>query len=850
MDASDFSQADIDAIILKLDLTEKIDLLTGAGRCALNGNERVGIPQGSIILTAIKTSDDPHGLRGANFFNPRPGIQLPSATGMGATFDVHLLRQVGELIGDEAVAKGIHIALAPTICLQRSPLIGRGFEAFGEDPILSGTLGGHYIAGVQDRRVAACVKHYAAHDQSDNSVEDDCHMTRRTLREVHLLPFQTAMKICRPWALMTSYNKINGTHVSEDPFLIHQILRKEWGFDGPVVSDWWGTYSTSEAINAGMDLEMPGLTVWRGKALKLAVESRKVRMARIDESLRKVLKVVAKTYTTRPPKKDGNNDTPENRNFTRKVAADSIVLLKNQTNVLPLKADAKKKIGLIGDHFQIPATGGGGSSEVTPYYVSKPFDAIVEKVGADNIEYEVGAYSHRFTPLLTSELRQIGSERPGLFVELFATHPDEKPTPEVLWTAETTRSLLQFTDSLPKHLPDTHFVRIQTVFTTPKSTKYRFALSAFGKVIMRIDGEQVIDLWTDHPEKTETTPVFNAFSMERFHDREIEEGRKYHIDIVLSNVFTSSVVGIAPAGGIRLGGCDILDEDKAIEDAVSLAKRVDLPVVMTGLSSDYEMEGCDRKSLALPNRTDELIQRVAEANANTIVILQSGLQVTMPWISKVNTLLFAWYGGQETGNAVADVLFGSVNPSGRLPLTFPKRLEDTPAFLNFGKTDREIVYGEGVFIGYRYYEKLKTSPLFYFGYGLSYTSFEYSNLVVPEEFADATGQILQASVNVTNTGSVFGAEVIQLYIADLDSSIQRPRKELKAFKKVGLEKGETQTVRLEFYRSALAFWSEEDLQWRAEAGKFKVIIARSADPEDELLEATFNLPATLLWSGL
>ncbi|KAF1949811.1 glycoside hydrolase [Byssothecium circinans] len=843
MDTSDFSQVDIDATISKLDLTEKIDLLTGAGRCALNGNERVGIP-------VAHTSDGPHGLRGANFFNPTPGVQLPCATAMGATFDVHLLRKIGELLGDEAIAKGKHIILAPTVCLQRSPLIGRGFEAFGEDPILSGTLGGHYIAGIQDRRVAACIKHYAAHDQSDNSIEDDVRMTERTLREVHLLPFQTAMKICRPWALMTSYNKINGIHASEDPFLIEQVLRKEWGFDGLVMSDWWGTYSTSESINTGMDLEMPGPTVWRGKALKLAVESRKVRMARIDESLRNVLKVVAKTYSTRPPKHDGNNDTPESRKLTRKVAADSIVLLKNQTKVLPLNADAKTKIGLIGDHFAIPATGGGGSSEATPYYVSKPLDAIVERFGADSVECEVGAYSHRFTPLLTSELHQPGSDKPGLFVEMFATHPEKKPTPEVLWTAETTRSLLQFTDSLPTHLPDTHFMRIQTVFTAPKSTKYRFGLSAFGKVVMRIDGEEVIDLWTDHPEKTETTPVFNAFSMERFHERDIEEGRSYHIDIILCNIFTGPVIGMAPAGGIRLGGCDVLDEEKAITDAVSLAKRVDFPVVMTGISSDYEMEGADRKSLVLPNRTDELIQRVAEANPNTIVILQAGLPVTMPWISKVNTLLFAWYGGQETGNAIADVLFGSVNPSARLPVSFPKRLEDTPAFLNFGKTDRQILYGEGVFLGHRYYEKLRTPPLFYFGFGLSYTSFAYSNLVVPKEFANVTGHVLQAAVDVTNTGGVCGAEIVQLYISDLESSVQRPRKELKAFQKVSLEKGETRTVSLEFDRSALAFWSEEDTQWRAEAGKFKVIIARSADPEDELIEALFELPVTLLWSGL
>ncbi|KAF2012731.1 glycoside hydrolase family 3 protein [Aaosphaeria arxii CBS 175.79] len=843
MTAAMFSNAGIEDIISKLDLDEKVELLTGAGRCALQGNERLGIP-------VIHTSDGPHGLRGANFFNPVPGVQFPSATAMGATFDIDLLRKIGQTLGDEAIAKGKHIALAPTVCLQRSPLIGRGFEAFGEDPILSGILGGHYIAGIQDRRVAACIKHYAAHDQSANSIEDDVIMTERTLRELHLLPFQTAMKICPPWAFMTSYNKVNGVHASESPFLIQQVLRKEWRFDGLVMSDWWGTYSTSESMNAGMDLEMPGPTVWRGKALKYAVECRKVRIVRIDDAVRNVLNIVAKTHTTQVPKEDGNNDTPENRAIARKVASDSIVLLKNDNGVLPLSIDAKKKIGLIGDHFKTPATGGGGSSEATPYYVSTPYDAIVGLVGAELIETGIGAYSHRFTPLLTTELRQPNSGKPGLFVELFSVNPDETDSPEVLWSAETRRSLLQFTDSLPKHLPDQHFVRIRTTFTSPKTTKYRFGLSAFGKVVMRIDGRQVIDLWTNHPEKTETTPVFNAFSMERFYDVDVTQGESLEICIVLSNVFTGPVVGIAPAGGIRLGGCEVLDEDKSINDAVALAKSVDIPIVMTGISSDYEMESADRTHLALPNRVDELIERVVSANSNTIVIIQSGLPVTMPWVSKVNTLLHAWYGGQETGNGIADVLFGKVNPSGRLSVTFPKRLEDTPAFLNFGKTDREVVYGEGVFVGYRYYEKLRTQPLFYFGYGLSYTQFQYSNLVVPDIFEPQPEYKLPILVDVTNIGNCYGSEVIQVYVFDVKCSVQRPRKELKAFHKIGLKRGESRTARLELDRSTLAFWSEEDNKWKAEAGVFQVIISRSADPTAEELVASFELPRSMLWNGL
>lgn len=535
---------------------------------------------------------------------------------MGATFDVDLLRKIGETLGEEAVAKGIHVVLGPTVCLQRSPLLGRGFEAFGEDPILSGTLGGHYVAGVQDKGVASCIKHYAAHDQSANSIEDDVVMTQRTLRELQLMPFHKAMQICPPWAFMASYNKINGIHAAEDPFLLQKVLRDEWGFDGLVMSDWWGMYSTSEAINAGLDLEMPGPTVWRGKPMKWAAEAGKIRMSRIDEAVRRFLHLVSRTYSTRAPKENGYNDTAENRAIARKAASDSIVLLKNEKNVLPLQPNSKIKIGIIGDHFKTPCTGGGGSSEATPYYVSTPYDALVMIAGADNIESEIGAYSHRFTPLLTSELRQPDSQKPGLIAELMATHPDENP--KVLWKAETQRSLLQFTDSLPTHLPDVHFIRISTVFTAPRTMRYRFGLSAFGKVIMRIEGKQVIDLWTDHPQKTDITPVFNCFSMERFYDVDITEGQTFSIEIILWNIFTGPVIGIAPSGGVRLGGHEILDEDKAISNAVSLAEKVDVPIIMTGISSDYEMESADRKDLALPKRIDELIERVAEANPKTV----------------------------------------------------------------------------------------------------------------------------------------------------------------------------------------------------------------------------------------
>lgn len=311
---------------------------------------------------------------------------------MGATFDVDLMNQVGSLLGAEGRRKGVHVALAPTVCIQRSPLLGRGFEAFSEDPILSGTIAAHFINGVQAQKVGACIKHYAAHDQSAKGLEDDVHMSQRTLREIHLMPFQVAMSASKPWAFMSAYQKINGIHVSEDPFLMNKVLRNEWGFDGLIMSDWWGTYSTSEAITAGLDLEMPGPSIFRGKQLVTAVEARKVSKRTINDSVRRLLELINRTQPPALPDEKFGGDNEESRTIIRKVAADSMVLLKNDNNVLPLPKEGKT-FGLIGELFEHPATCGGGSSETIPFYISKPLDAFVEAVGAENVRYQPGCNS-------------------------------------------------------------------------------------------------------------------------------------------------------------------------------------------------------------------------------------------------------------------------------------------------------------------------------------------------------------------------------------------------------------------------------------------------------------------------
>ncbi|KAJ4202545.1 hypothetical protein NW767_005916 [Fusarium falciforme] len=804
----------------------------------------MGLPHRGI--PSLMTSDGPHGIRGTRSFSRVPSPMLPSATSMGATFNIDLLRQAGNLLGEEARFRGINVLLAPTVCLQRSPLIGRGFEAFGEDPFLSGVLAAAYIDGIQGQGVATSIKHFAAHDQSDNSVEDNVVLTERTLREVHLLPFQLAMRYSNPWTFMASYNKINGVHVSENSFLLKTILRDEWGFNGLVMSDWFGTYSTSESVNAGMDLEMPGPTLWRGKALSLAVNSRKVSRRAIDDATKNVLtlinKVKAVEHISTPPR----SDSQEQRALIRKIASEGIVLLKNDNKFLPLTGIKGKKFGLIGDHIKHPALCGGGSSEVEPYYSVTPYDAIVEEVGEANVSYAPGCYTFRFSPLL-ERLTCPGTNQFGWSIEIFGENPDENPKAEPVLTTVAEKPLIDVPENLA--LPKKYFVRARSMYKPEASRKFCFGFGVSGKGVLRVDGKVIIDQWTSQLPKTDSTPCFNRLCMEKFCMVDVTE-KPVLLEVVMVNEAISGGVGTALTLAGRVGGFEPFDEDQRIRDAVELAKNVDIAILVTGLSSDWEYEASDRKHLRLPGRTDELVQAVLEANPNTIIVTQSGCPIEMPWESSATTLVHAWYGGQETGHGLADIIFGKQNPSGRLSITFPKSLKHTPAYLTFSKADYDIVYGEGVFIGHRYYEMVDRDPLFWFGYGLSYSVFEYKDLEVPKDIPGGKDGSMTISLTVANVGPYDGAEVIQAYVQDPESTLQRPIKELKAFNKVHLACGESRTVQLSLDRYSLSFWSQESSKWKAEAGEYVVIIASSSNPKDEILRASFYLSETYLWEGV
>ncbi|RSL78213.1 hypothetical protein CEP51_008407 [Fusarium floridanum] len=673
--------------------------------------------------------------------------------------------------------------------------------------------------------------------------EDDVRASERTLREMHLLPFQLAVKNASPWAFMMAYNKINGVHATENSWLMNQVLRQDWGWDGLVMSDWFGTYSTSESLNAGMDLEMPGPSRWRGDLLSWAIMSDKVKKPTIDASVRNLLKLINKVQPWKDDTPKEAGDTQRKRDLCRKVASEAIVLLKNERNILPLDSQKKQTYGLIGPAVGNPAISGGGSADLTPHYVSRPLEAIIDVVGSENIRTAIGCQAHLFTPQLSKDVSVPNSTEPGYLVSWYKEDPMLNPAAEPVASVTTVQAQMYFADNLPEAVPKTYWLQAKTIYTAPKSCTIELGLCVLGKGKLFVDGQEKIDLYTSQPEKTLQTPMFDQASMEVTTEIEVQQGKQYEILIYLKNEAAVAGVGALNCGGLRIGCCEKIEPATALEEAVKLASEVDVPIVIAGLNSDFESEALDRKSLDLPPAVDELIAAV-------IVVTQSGCPILMPWLDETPTLVHAWFGGQETGNAIADVLFGKTNPSGRLSLTFPKRLEDTPAFLTFGKGEREIHYGEGVFVGYRYYEKLRSPPLFYFGFGLSFSQFEYSNLQVQEKVNLFETDTFDVSVGVTNTSNHGGQEVVQLYVADKTSTVPRPLKELKAFKKVWIDAGKSQKVTMSLDKYALSFWSEVECKWLAEAGVFEVIIARSSDPRDEVLRAKVELVKNFTWKGV
>ncbi|BCL78124.1 beta-glucosidase [Ktedonobacteria bacterium brp13] len=836
------NEATIEELIQSMTPEEKVSMLDGMDNWHTQPIECLGIP-------SLKVSDGPNGARGngdvpyatrANCF--------PAGIALAATWDTALVERVGIALAQDTKSKSAHVLLAPTVNIHRSTLNGRNFESYSEDPYLSARLAVAYINGVQSQGVGTSVKHFVCNDSEFERFTMNSEVSERALREIYLPAFDAAIREAKSWTIMAAYNLVNGIAASEHPYLLTEILRDEWNYDGVVVSDWFASVkSTAPSLNAGLDLEMPGPGAWRGEKLLQAFHNGEVSEETLDRSVRRLLHLINKAGLFEQPGDDSEfyNDSPEVYALIREAAADGFVLLKNEQETLPLQQEQLSKIAVIGPNARDARIMAGGSARVNIDYAVSPLEGIVNAVGSKaEVNFEYGCLNYKVLPLCDTSQLQAGTERTeqGFEVSYFnnlelAGEPivsQIKYTPDLHW--------YPYEHSLPAGLDvNTFSIRATARLTPTTSGNYDFGLGSNSQSRLYIDGALFIDNWqaqkpSELPEIKLDLDLSFGFT-EHIKPFELQAGRTYTITIEYSA--SSAVV----YNRVRLGIMPHVPAD-TFERALQLARTSDIAIVCAGLSDEWESEGFDRPTMDLPAEQVELIQRVAAANPRTIVVLNTGAPISMPWLDQVAAVIQSWYPGQECGNAVADVLFGKVTPSGKLPQTFPVRLEDNPAYINYPGENGKVTYGEGIFVGYRYYDKKKIAPLFPFGFGLSYTTFAYGPVTLSAEQI-AGDEALTVSVDVKNTGNYKGKETVQLYIHDRKARLVRPEKELKGFTKVELAPGESKTVTLTLQREALGYFDDSVHSWIAEPGEFEVLIGSSS--QDIRGTATFTLTTEARW---
>jgi beta-glucosidase len=661
-------------LVNRMTLEERAILLTGNGWWATHPIDRLGVP-------SISITDGPHGVRksqGAGLSTSVPATCFPTASALSCSWDADLVREVGVALGEESQAINVHILLGPGINMKRSPLGGRNFEYFSEDPVLAGRLAAAYIDGVQSQGVGTSLKHYAVNNQEFERMATSSNVDERTLHEIYLPAFEIAVRDGKPWTVMSSYNLVNGVYASEHEELLRDILRGNWGFAGFVVSDWGGINDRVAGLKAGTNLEMPGSGRYNANKIIQAVQSGVLSTEQLDEAVTEVLAVILKAHDGH--KADVSLDVDAHHALARRAASESIVLLQNVDRLLPLNVNELRRIAIIGAFARLPRYQGSGSSQVNPTKVSNAYDELVKIAGNDQkFVYAVGYNSE-------------------------------------------------------------------------------------GEVTERL----------------------------------LDEARK-------------------------------------------AAVRAEVAIVFAGLPDSYESEGFDRASLDMPLGHKQLIEAVASVQPSVAVVLMNGSAVTMPWADRVKAIVEAWLGGQAGGGAIADVLTGAVNPSGKLAETFPNSIYDTPTFPHFPARNRHANYGEGIFIGYRHYDAKNLQPLFPFGFGLSYTTFAYTGIKASTSSIKDSDD-LTVEVSVKNTGPVAGKEVIQLYLREQHPLVLRPEKELRAFQKVALSPGEEKTVTFRLSKRDFAYYDTAVRTWSVRSGDFDILAGGSS--RDLPLKATVAVQAT------
>jgi beta-glucosidase len=776
-------------------------MLAGADLWHSVANQRLNIPQ-------FKVTDGPNGARGAWGSMASPSVATPVGIALGATWNPELVEKVGNVLADELEAKGAHILLAPTVNIHRTPIAGRNFECYSEDPFLSGMMASAYIKGIQDKGKGACIKHFVANDQEFERFSISSEVDERTLREIYLEPFRIAIRKSDPWAVMSAYNRVNRTYACENDHTLNEILKGEWGYKGIVMSDWFGTYD-KDVPNSGLDLEMPGVARWMSEEIvKRALDDGPLTEEILNDKVRRLLGVLEKAGLFDKPElqKERGEDKPQHRRIMREAAREAIVLLKNEKGLLPLKK--VRSIAVIGPNANIGQILGGGSSSVTPHYVVTPLEGIRNRAGKNvKVDYAPGCQIYKTLPAPAPETLTTSDGRPGLNLSLFnGTEFAGAPA----YTEVTTRVQHGWFDrSVPYVNQESFSMRMEGFFTPKESGVHTLGLSSVGWCKLFLDDKVIID----HSADSDMGKQIPA-------EVELVGGKAYAVKLEYhwqGNPRWRSVgIGHQPPQSPDL-----------IAEAVKLAKKADVVVVVAGLNGEWESEGFDRVDMKLPGEQDKLIKQVSKVNKNIIVVLNVGSAVEMPWIDRVRAVIQLWYNSQEQGNALADILFGDENPSGKLPTTFPVRLEDNPAYINYPGENGKVRYGEGIFVGYRYYDKKKVEPLFPFGHGLSYTTFKYDKLKLSAKTITPKDK-LTVKVDVTNTGKVAGREIVQLYVRDIQSTFARPEKELKAFAKVEVKPGRKKTVTFTLDREAFWYFDAAKNAWSTEPGEFEILVGASS----------------------
>ncbi len=794
-------------------LEEKADMLAGKDMWHFKGIERLGVP-------SIQVTDCGHGV---TVIIDEEGAWtgcascFPTGVGQASTWNEEIEFEVGKAIAEEARALGSSILLAPMVNIHRTPLGGRNYETYSEDPYLTGMMASAFINGVQSVNIGACIKAFAVNNQQTNQSNLDVELSERALREIYLPGFKIPLMNAKPWSLMTSYNKVTGEYTGEKKHFISEIIKEEWEYDGFVVSDWRGVHST-KSIDAGLDIEMPGPGKFmiKDNVLK-AIENKSLTEDELNDRVARILRALIKTKVLDKDFDSSNFEfNPEkHKDIALKAAEESIILLKNEGGLLPLNIKNIKTLAVIGPNAREARLGGGGSASVTACYSVSPLEGLKNLCGDSvNVIFEEGCrFIGNYPVVYSQNLATEENSEPvnGLKGEYFKGNKLEG---EPVCTRVDDKIDFAWGWASPCELvsKNNYSVRWSGKIIAPSTGKYQVGLTCMGGGCrLYLGNKLVIDRW-------------NEPSGQNFEDQFEKSGK--HVSFLMDKDKEYDIrvefYKRTNVNSIRLEW-EVPGNENPIEKAVELAEKSDMTVIFAGLSNLFEGGANDKEDIKLPGDQDKLIAEVVKANPNTVVVLINGSPVAMPWINEVKAIIEAYYPGQEGGNAIANVLFGSVNPSGKLPETFPVRLEDNPSFGNFPGENNIVRYEEGIYVGYRYYDTKKVDPLFPFGHGLSYTEFEFSNLKV----GDGQNK-LAVKFDVINTGKVSGAEVVQVYIKDIVSSTDRPEKELKGFKKVFLQPGEKQSVSIEIKKDNLSFYSEEIKKWIFEPGQFEILVGSSS----------------------